>query len=40
MNRQERCKDCICLVELNGEWCCDEYSKNCRDIEDCGEWKK
>ena len=40
MNKQQRCKDCVCLVDLNGEWFCDEYDKNCRDIDECGEWDK
>lgn len=36
----ERCRDCICLIEKNGMWFCDEYQDYCKNIEVCGEWRK
>lgn len=33
-----RCSDCICLVEENNQWYCDEYQKYCKDVTECGEW--
>ena len=40
MNNKERCQDCICLIEKNKKWFCDEYQKECEKIKDCGEFKK
>ena len=28
-----RCKDCVCLVGINGEWHCDECDRPCSEIE-------
>ena len=41
MTAEERCADCIALVEgENGEWICDECGKNIYDVEECLEWGK
>lgn len=31
------CKDCVCLVENNGEWYCDELNEPIHKIEVCPE---
>ena len=30
--------DCICVVDNNGEWFCEEYNKPCKKIKRCGEF--
>ena len=38
MDYKERCRDCMCLIEKGGEWCCDEcFGQKCADITDCPE---
>lgn len=37
MNVQDRCSDCICLVDDNGVWTCDECSKACDKVITCPE---
>lgn len=33
-----RCEDCACLVQKNGQWCCDEcFGQPCESITDCPE---
>ena len=34
-----RCQDCVCLVEQDGEWFCDEQQKFCKDVKECNEWE-
>lgn len=34
---KERCQDCVCLVEQNGEWFCDESQDYCENIDECPE---
>ena len=32
--KEERCRDCAYLVEVDGEWVCDDCGKNIHDIPD------
>lgn len=34
---KRRCADCVCLVEINGLWHCDEALKPCVDVTICPE---
>lgn len=36
MNK-DRCRDCAALVEINGEWVCDEQNKPVDEVECCPE---
>lgn len=36
MNKED-CKDCICLIEQDSEWVCDEAQKPITEIEQCME---
>ena len=36
-NTNCRCESCVCLVEQNEQWYCDEYGKLCAEIIDCKE---
>ena len=33
-NYKCRCQDCVCLVEKDNEWFCDDIQKFCKDIVD------
>ena len=33
----KQCQDCICLVEENGTWVCDECQKPCSEVKRCPE---
>ena len=35
--RIERCRNCVCLVEEDGEWYCDECYRFCKEIDICPE---
>lgn len=37
---EERCENCVCLIEKDKRMFCDEYNDFCSDIETCGEWEK
>lgn len=30
-----RCGDCMCLIEKNEKWFCDEYQEFCEEIMQC-----
>lgn len=34
---EERCANCFCLTECDGEWYCDEAEDFCECVEDCPE---
>lgn len=35
---QKKCKNCICLVEKDKRWYCDQHQDYCKNIKKCGEW--
>lgn len=36
--KKEICEDCACLIEKDGEWCCEEcFGQKIVDIDDCPE---
>ena len=36
-NYKCRCEDCVCLVEQNNDWFCEELQEYCKDILLCPE---